>query len=149
LNKLALTLVAAFASTSASAADLAPRPYVKAPVAERVVNWTGFYVGGQVGGAWADRTTSFTGDAASAFIFNPGIPVAAPFPGQIAPAPHNFPMSGVTGGVEAGYNWQLGQKWLAGVEADFSGSNLRGAGSETTPFAPPGLHSDGCGRTEN
>ena len=38
---LALTAVAAMTG-SASAADLAARPYVKAPVAAPVANWTGF-----------------------------------------------------------------------------------------------------------
>lgn len=137
MNKLALATVAAFASTSASAADLAPRPYVKAPVAERVASWTGFYLGGQVGGAWADRTANFTPDDASAFIFNPGLPGAPAVPGQVAPGPHSFAMSGVTGGVEAGYNWQLGRNWLIGIEGDFSGSNLGGSGRETQPLVAP------------
>ncbi|MDA9437376.1 outer membrane protein [Bradyrhizobium sp. CCBAU 51627] len=40
---------------AASAADLAARPYVKAPVAmASVYNWTGFYLGLVGGGAWED-----------------------------------------------------------------------------------------------
>ena len=41
----------------AFAADMQPRPYTKAPAytAPQVVyNWTGFYVGGHVGGAFDD-----------------------------------------------------------------------------------------------
>ena len=40
----------------AFAADMPPRPYTKAPAytAPQVVyNWTGFYIGGHVGGAFA------------------------------------------------------------------------------------------------
>ena len=46
---LALTAVAAMTG-SASAADLAARPYVKAPMAAPVANWTGFYIFGGAGG---------------------------------------------------------------------------------------------------
>ena len=49
----------------AFAADMPPRPYTKAPAytAPQVVyNWTGFYVGGHVGGAFA--CLLYTSDAA-------------------------------------------------------------------------------------
>jgi outer membrane immunogenic protein len=42
-------------ATSASAADLAARPYTKAPVALPVIyNWSGFYIGAN--GGWAAAT---------------------------------------------------------------------------------------------
>jgi hypothetical protein len=46
-------------------------------------------------------------------------------------------MSGVTGGIEAGYNWQIDRKWLLGIEADFNGSNLRGNGNSTSMLEGP------------
>jgi hypothetical protein len=54
----------------ASAADLAARPYTKAPpmVVDPVFNWTGFYIGAQVGGAWLEYrydNISLTGEPAS------------------------------------------------------------------------------------
>ena len=43
---------------AASAADLAARPYTKAPVAvASVYNWTGFYLGLVGGGAWENAST--------------------------------------------------------------------------------------------
>ena len=43
---------------AASAADLAARPYTKAPVAvASVYNWTGFYLGLMGGGAWEDANS--------------------------------------------------------------------------------------------
>ena len=43
-------------SMSASAADLAARPYTKAPApVVSVYNWGGFYIGGHVGGAWTNQ----------------------------------------------------------------------------------------------
>src|SRR5580698_3619224 len=50
-----VALVALGATAPALAADLAARPvYTKAPAyASPIYNWTGFYVGGHVGGAWS------------------------------------------------------------------------------------------------
>jgi outer membrane immunogenic protein len=44
-----------------SAADLAPRPYTKAPPmpVSPIYNWTGFYIGGHVGGAFNDNSNNF------------------------------------------------------------------------------------------
>jgi outer membrane immunogenic protein len=56
-------LLAAAAYQPASAADMAARPYTKAPMAApvQVYNWTGFYIGGHVGGAWRDNNNTFGG----------------------------------------------------------------------------------------
>src|SRR6476660_7858657 len=63
MKKLALAVVAACLSFagSASAADLAARPYTKAPppVVAAVYDWTGIYVGGAVGGIWNDTSGNF------------------------------------------------------------------------------------------
>jgi outer membrane immunogenic protein len=51
MKKLLLALSAMAAITgSANAADLAARPYVKAPPPAQVYDWTGFYVFGGAGG---------------------------------------------------------------------------------------------------
>ncbi|HSV23009.1 MAG TPA: hypothetical protein VLJ17_08270, partial [Xanthobacteraceae bacterium] len=42
---------------AASAADLPVKaPVYKAPIAVPVYNWTGFYVGANIGGAWSNIT---------------------------------------------------------------------------------------------
>src|ERR1700682_645486 len=58
---LALTAVAAFTG-SASAADLAARPYTKAPApVAPAYSWTGFYIfGGGGGGLWDADSNSGT-----------------------------------------------------------------------------------------
>src|ERR1700694_1170747 len=49
-----VALAALGAAAPAMAADLAARPYTKAPAyAAPIYNWTGFYIGGHVGGAFA------------------------------------------------------------------------------------------------
>ena len=48
------------ASTAALAADLPARTYTQAPVyaPAPIFNWTGFYAGGNIGGGWADVSSS-------------------------------------------------------------------------------------------
>src|SRR5882672_2165699 len=65
MKRLLLATVALAAvgmATQASAADLAARPYTKAPAIAPGVNWSGFYVGVMGGYAWnEDLTGGFGG----------------------------------------------------------------------------------------
>jgi outer membrane immunogenic protein len=98
-------------TVSALAADMAVKAPVAPPVA--VYNWTGFYVGGNIGYAWGNGDT----------FFNP-LPTAAAFvnlrPQTLSPDP-----KGVLGGVQAGYNWQAG-RFVLGVEADIQAADIKG-----------------------
>ena len=48
----AAAFTAALGAGAASAADLAARPYTKAPAfVDSIYNWGGFYIGGHIGGA--------------------------------------------------------------------------------------------------
>src|SRR5689334_11260125 len=107
---------AALATPSAFAADMAvkARP---APIVE-VWNWTGFYIGGNVGYSWGRSSTDVT-------YFNTvtGLPIVPP-PGSITGA--NFNMDGFIGGGQVGYNWQTGN-WVWGFEADIQYSDEKGS----------------------
>jgi outer membrane immunogenic protein len=92
--------------TAASAADMPP-PYFKAPPVVAAPSWTGFYLGVNVGGAFATGDVDFSVANGPAF------------------ASINQAFSGVIGGGQIGYNWQFGS-FVAGVEADFQGSSLKG-----------------------
>ena len=90
----------------ASAADLPTKgPIYQAPVAI-APNWTGFYVGGSVGGRWADNTwtTTAVGDPAG--------------PADPTTTPASFNSSTFRAGGYIGYNWQIDPLWVIGVEAD-------------------------------
>ena len=67
MKKLLLGTAALVAlAAPAFAADMPPRPYTKAPAytAPQVVyNWTGFYVGGHVGGSFAGSNSLQSSDA--------------------------------------------------------------------------------------
>jgi outer membrane immunogenic protein len=103
--------VASLLTTSATAADLAPR-YTKAPpVVVAVYDWTGFYIGGNVGYSWGRSSSSLA-------LLDAGTIVSA--------ANAKFDMNGVIGGGQLGYNWQR-DKWVFGLEADFQGSDQKGS----------------------
>ena len=116
---IGLSVVASvLAATSAGAADLAPRPYTKAPViVEPGYNWTGFYVGLNGGYSWGSANTTISPS-----------PFAAVFP---IPAfvPFRQDVNGGVAGGQAGYNWQVDRKWVVGVEGDVQWSGERSSRS--------------------
>lgn len=111
MRKLAIAAAALVLGTAgASAADLAARPYTKAPApVAAVYNWTGFYIGAQVGYAWGDNSTREFTDAT-------GLPT-----GFV----QGFNADGVVGGGHVGYNWQFGQ-FVFGLEGDLEAADVNG-----------------------
>jgi len=111
LNKVALSILglAALVATPAFAADMA----VKAPVvaAPPALGWTGFYIGGNIGGVTNSNsgTSNFT-DSIANLAF---------------PAGNRINATGFIGGVQAGYNWQFAPRWLVGIEADGDFTNTK------------------------
>jgi len=107
---------------------------VKAPVYKAPVivapSWTGFYIGANVGGGWGSRDVDYTGnDVASTTLL-----VAL----GSQPAPTAIKTSGVLGGLQLGYNWQVAPTWLVGLETDFDWSGMKGSGtSNATPLGFP------------
>src|SRR5258708_4693228 len=89
-------------SGSAMAADLtrpAPAPvYSKAPMMAPVFSWTGFYIGGNLGGAWAHHDWS---DSTFGVNFSNGNSNGA-----------------FIGGGQVGFNYQV-SNFVFGVEGDF------------------------------
>jgi outer membrane immunogenic protein len=132
--KIAISVcgIAVLLGTQAWAADMALKS--AAPSQTSIsYSWTGFYLGGEFGGGWSDETLNYAPNdqvAASLLNGNAGIPGQQPFPsGPIRQA-------GVVGGLEVGYNWQFSEQWLAGVEADFSFSGMRGDATGKSVFVP-------------
>ena len=53
---VAFTAALGAGAGAASAADLGARPYTRAPAyIEPIFNWSGFYIGGHIGGAWTNQ----------------------------------------------------------------------------------------------
>jgi outer membrane immunogenic protein len=100
----------------ASAADLAARPYTKAPppAVAPIYNWSGFYIGINGGGGSAHKCWDIVN--LGGVLVAPSIPVGC----------HDA--TGGTAGGQIGYRWQTAN-WVFGVEAqgnwaDFKGSNV-------------------------
>jgi outer membrane immunogenic protein len=101
-----VALVALGATAPAFAADLAARPaYTKAPAyAQPIYNWTGFYIGGHVGGEF-DGNNGFNG------VVN-----------------NNNNNGRFLGGLQGGADYQFAQSWVVGIEGQYSwlGNNNNG-----------------------
>jgi outer membrane immunogenic protein len=85
------------AATVAQAADLQRAPvYTKAPPPVDVFNWTGFYIGANIG--YSAGRSNIDGFGST-------------------------DLNGVVGGGQIGYNWQaLNSPWVLGVEVDGQGT---------------------------
>jgi len=107
---------------SAFAADMATKMPVKAPPPPPapVYSWTGFYIGGDLGGAWTSNTGTWT-----------------PLQGPVGAFPINVISgsnkgSSFLGGLHAGYNYQFAPAWVAGLEGDWTSTHAKG--SFTAPW---------------
>ena len=147
MKKIALSVAAASVLFvgAASAADLAARPYAKAPPPlAAVYDWTGFYIGGNVGYGWGENTDprlSFVnpGDAGGIGSFllvgsNPPFTTS----GNLFP---NLRPDGVFGGGQIGYDKQFGT-WVIGIVADIQAADFKASGLVSTPFATTGANAD-------
>jgi outer membrane immunogenic protein len=127
LGALAL---AAIGAAPVLAADLPVKAKAPAVVPPATYNWTGFYIGGNVGYGWYDRSSTLVApDATSVTFFGPALAAGA------LPAAYGINPSGAIGGVQAGYNWQFNNV-VVGLEADFQGSGVKGSTTLNTTVAP-------------
>ena len=109
-------------TNSASAADLAAAPYMKAPaIVDPAYNWSGFYVGIEGGGVWGRSQHYYNDPAGPALI---GLPVTSGINAD----------GGLVGGT-FGYNYQAGNV-VVGFETDVSWMNNKGTAGYIAPFAP-------------
>src|SRR5207244_6465813 len=100
MKKFLLGTVALVAfAAPAAAADLAARPYTKAPpMVAAVYDWTGFYIGAN--GGWGSSRNSWD---------------AVPPNSAFGPEGSHDATGGTVGG-QVGYRWQAGT-WVFGLEA--------------------------------
>jgi outer membrane immunogenic protein len=118
----AVGFVALVSAAPASAADLAARPYTKAPpMIAAIYDWSGFYVGAN--GGW--------GSSRNCWDF---LPVA----GGVTPEGCHDATGGVAGG-QIGYRWQSAG-WVFGLEAQGDWADLRGSNISLAVPAPGAIN---------
>ncbi|MFN4142995.1 outer membrane protein [Aestuariivirga sp.] len=98
---------------TAHAADIVPAPGY---------DWTGFYIGANVGYGWGDTEYTYEG------LMGPSSSV-------------DFDYDGIVGGGAIGYNWQH-DSIVFGIEADISASGI--SGDETRPPEEAPCYEEGC-----
>jgi outer membrane immunogenic protein len=116
MKKIIAIAAAVLGSASvASAADMA----VKArPLPAPVYNWTGFYIGGNVGYSWGrSEDTSTLSNGAGTVLFT---------------SIDRTNLDGVVGGGQVGFNWQM-QTLVWGLEADIQATGEKGGRDFTCP----------------
>ncbi|MDU6747339.1 MAG: porin family protein [Bradyrhizobium sp.] len=107
----AVSLMVLGALAPAGAADLAARPYTKAPMVAPapLPTWTGFYIGLQGGGGWGRSDETF---------FN--APNGFGFAGT-----QRYDINGGFAGGVIGYNWQV-DNIVFGLEGDYHWADING-----------------------
>jgi outer membrane immunogenic protein len=97
-------------------------PVLAAPPAP-MFNWSGFYVGGNAGGAWGrDPVQMHSGTASGDGLAENNAETLT------------LHSNAFVGGIQAGYNWQAGS-WVLGLESDFNSLRLRASqGPATFPY---------------
>lgn len=122
---------AALSITPAVAADLgrfppASRFYPPPPPVLRVYNWTGCYLGAQLGGAFADNHVNGN--------FNTIVPVSPNGDGTgggivnlTTPLANNAGSTAVTAGGQGGCDLQFARNWVIGAQLDGAWTHLSGS----------------------
>lgn len=114
-------VVAGLLAWSACVTQADGAPVTGTTVSPYVVDWSGAYIGGKLGGAWSDVSWS-----QNANYFTTLGPAVVGTDSSFAP-------SGFAGGIIVGTNWQHG-RWVVGAELSFSRTDF--SESRASPFFP-------------
>jgi outer membrane immunogenic protein len=139
MHKFRTQLLATTAMLALTGAAYAADMPVKAPPmapAPPVINWTGFYVGGQVGGASFDPSchsfnTAFETGRDPCLVEGEGI--------------HDLQHSGslssssFIGGGRVGYDWQFWTHAVVGIVGEFDWADFKGSVQTVVPFTQGNL----------
>jgi outer membrane immunogenic protein len=132
---LATTILATITSAQSADMPVKARPLVPA----EAFSWTGLYIGANVGGAWSrNNGDSDFGPLFPPFIvLPPAVAIPTVIPGQLDVLKGSGNKSGIIGGGQIGYNWQVNQ-FVLGAEADAVGTGLKGStASASRTIGPP------------
>lgn len=131
--RLVAALAVAFIAISpigSLASDVPVPTYTKSLVIASGYNWSGFYIGGDIGGAFqrGSGTSNFfeSGDVNNVQRQSAG-------------------GDSVIGGFHAGYNWQFAPTWVVGIEGDWQWSASRSSACRQTSISSEACNDNGFG----
>jgi len=101
----------------ATAADMRVKAPVYKPAAAAVYDWTGCYVGGNIGSGWQKTTSTDAEPGGGTFLEDAGTNTG----------------TGVVGGGQIGCDYQFAPKWVLGIQGMFDGAGVNG--SHVAPFS--------------
>jgi len=131
MRRISLALLAATALSGVAVQD----GFAAEPPA---TDWTGFYIGGNLGYNSGTDDVNVTGLAIEDF--------SLPANGSTSLKPTGF-----IGGVQAGYNWEFEPHWVVGLEADFQWTGQKNSVTQTATISSAscfGLGSPDCSVTD-
>ena len=96
-------------------------------------DWSGFYVGGELGGGW--QSTPFQDPSVAGTLMGCCILLATMGPN--APVPNGNSGGSFLGGADIGWNYQIG-RFVIGDDFDFTKTNLRSSSVGNIPGGTPG-----------
>jgi outer membrane immunogenic protein len=129
--------VAALSTAQAMAADLGRFPppsryYPPTAPLLRVYNWTGCYLGAQLGGAFADN--HINGPLTATGSFDPNLGGVASLTTAID---QNAGSTAVIAGGQAGCDLQFARNWVIGAQIDGAWTHLNGSQALTSSAGLP------------
>jgi outer membrane immunogenic protein len=134
MRRFLVTLLGAtvFGAAFANAADMPVKAPIHPTPTVAAYNWTGWYVGAHGGYGWGNDNTSIGwSDPGNVAL------IAAAVAAGIIPTSLSSNPDGALGGVQLGYNYQVGTNWVIGAETDFSFSDIKGTQTITTNVVVP------------
>ena len=109
MKKQLLLSAAVCALAVATSVAVTPAMAGPPPPPAPIWTWTGFYAGGNVGYSWGQGAPTYNEPA-----------FAGTLPTTLTGANN---LNGPIGGFQIGYNWQLNNSWVTGLETDFDLAN--------------------------
>jgi outer membrane immunogenic protein len=123
--------------TPTFAADMAVKAPPPAPAP--LYSWMGWYAGLNAGYGWNKQIDN---SATEPFCLGPVLPAFCSAFLIAVPGQFNTHPSGFIGGGQIGYNYQYAPDWVAGVETDFQGADIKGSASVANTVSPTGFPLD-------
>ena len=126
---ISVALFALASMNTASAADLPVKSSPPASSTPAAYDWTGWYVGANVGYGWNNEPVTLApNDTLTQFV------TCAGNGGGACPPATSLSAQGALGGLQVGYNWRMNPNLILGLEADFDWASIKGSGAANFPI---------------